>query len=109
MLRDANVATPPAAFTVVVPPPGVAPSERVTSPAKSETSAPFPSLASTTTAGAAADPAVAFTGSTLKASWLAPGGGEDVSLPQVTATSDKTMVDRVSAERRRAEKRRTRM
>src|SRR5512147_661437 len=104
MFRDANVATPPAAFTVVVPPSvpptGLAPSEMVTSPVKSETSAPFPSLASTTTAGATADPAMALTGSTLKKSWLAPGGGDDVSLPQVTAPNDKAMLDRMSAERR---------
>src|SRR5512144_1220938 len=101
MVRDANVATPPAAFTMVVPPsvppPGLAPSAIVTSPVKSLTSAPFPSLASTTTAGATADPAMAFTGSTLKASTLAPGGGDDVSLPQVIATNDKARVERVSA------------
>jgi len=71
MLRELNVATPATAVAVVVPanvpPPGFVSMETVTSPVKSATTAPSASRASTTTAGATADPATTLVGSILNA------------------------------------------
>ncbi len=62
----ANVATPPTAATVVVPPsvvlPGLAPSASVTLPVKPVTRLPNPSTAFTCIDGAIATPAVAVDG-----------------------------------------------
>src|SRR5207244_13343019 len=70
-----NVATPPAAATVVVPEtvplPGFAPSATVTVPVNPVAVFPCASCAVTWTAGVIAAPAVVLLGCTLNTSWLA--------------------------------------
>src|SRR5439155_20842890 len=74
----AKLATPFTAATVVVPPsvlpPGLAPSDIVTSPVKPGTRFPAGSSALTWTAGLIAAPATVVDGWTLNASWLAVPG-----------------------------------
>ena len=76
--RFANVATPPAAATLVVPPsvalPGLLPNASVTVPVKPVTVLPSPSCAVTCTAGVMAAPAVALLGCTVKTSRFAAAG-----------------------------------
>ena len=70
-----NVATPPAAVTVVVParvpPLGLVPSATVTLPANALTRFPCASRAATCTAGLIVRAATAVLGCTVKTSWVA--------------------------------------
>ena len=76
ILRLANVATPLAAATVVVPanapPPGLLPSATVTLPLKLGSVFPRASCAVTCTAGVIAAAAVALLGCTVNTSLVAP-------------------------------------
>src|SRR2546428_188897 len=78
MLKPANVATPPAAATVVVPdsapPPGFVPSATVTFAANWVAGFPCASRAVTCTEGVIGAAAVVVAGSTGKPSWLAVPG-----------------------------------
>src|SRR2546421_12738422 len=78
MLKSLNVATPLAAGCGIVPdsvpPPALIWIATVTLPVDPVATLPNASNAVTVTAGAIATPAVAFVGSTEKASWLAAAG-----------------------------------
>src|SRR5712692_3183690 len=78
MLRVENVATPPTAAMLAVPPsvplPGFVPIATVTVPVNPVAVLPWASWAVTWTAGVMAAPAVALVGCTLNTSWVAVAG-----------------------------------